>query len=284
MPDIIGIQFKENGKSYYFDPVGLQVKRGDKVIVENDQGIGCGTCTAGNHPMPEDFDLPLKKVIRIANQNDLKRLEENKKKETEAFGICLEKIQKHGLGMKLVSVEYNFDGSKILFCFTADGRVDFRELVKDLASVFKTRIELRQVGVRDEAQMLGGLGICGREFCCSRFLNSFKTVTIKMAKEQNLSLNPTKISGACGRLMCCLDYEEEAYEYLNRITPRPGAAVKTHHGKGVVQERNILTGKLKVKLDNAPDALPETFDRADVRLLERAKRENPPAVEETGDE
>ncbi len=275
MPEIIGIQFKEKGKSYYFDPCGLQVKKGEQVIVENAQGIDCGTCVAPNHPMPENFDLPLKKVIRIATQNDLKRMEENKKKETEAFGICLEKIEKHGLEMKLVSVEYAFDGSKILFYFTADGRVDFRELVKDLASVFKTRIELRQVGVRDEAKMLGGLGICGREFCCSRFLNGFQPVTIKMAKEQNLSLNPVKISGTCGRLMCCLGYEEEAYEHLNRITPRPGAAVKTPHGKGVVQERNILTGKLKVKLDNAPDAMPETFTRQEVKPLEPRRSAEP---------
>ncbi len=269
MSEIIGVQFKDKGKSYYFDPNGLQVQKGQAVIVENAQGIDCGKCVQGNHPLPEDFDRPLKKVIRVATEADLKRVAENEQKEQQAFGICLEKIANHQLDMKLVSVEYTFDGSKILFYFTADGRVDFRELVKDLASVFKTRIELRQVGVRDEAKMLGGLGICGREFCCSRFLSDFQPVTIKMAKEQNLSLNPVKISGTCGRLMCCLGYEEEAYEYLNRITPRVGAAVKTPHGKGTVQERNILVGKLKVRLDNAPDAMPETFLRDEVKPLEK---------------
>ncbi len=268
MPDIIGVQFKDKGKSYYFDANGLQIQKGQQVIVENAQGLDCGKCVQGNHPLPEDFDRPLKQVVRVATPQDLKRVAENEEKEKEAFGICLEKIEKHGLEMKLVSVEYTFDGSKILFYFTADGRVDFRELVKDLASVFKTRIELRQLGVRDEAKILGGLGICGREFCCSRFLNDFQPVTIKMAKEQNLSLNPVKISGTCGRLMCCLGYEEEAYEHLNRITPRPGASVKTPRGKGVVQDRNILTGKLKVKLDNAPDGMPEVFDRKEVKFTE----------------
>ena len=285
MPEIIGVQFKEKGKSYYFDAGQLSIQKGQMVIVENAQGIDCGKCVQGNHPLPEDFDRPLKKVIRVATPQDLKRIEENRKKEEEAFGVCLEKIEKHGLEMKLVSVDYTFDVSKILFYFTADGRVDFRELVKDLASVFKTRIELRQVGVRDEAKMLGGLGICGREFCCSRFLNDFQPVTIKMAKEQNLSLNPVKISGTCGRLMCCLGYEEEAYEYLNRITPRPGAAVKTPRGKGVVAERSILTGKVKVRLDVAPESLPETFDCKDVKLLEKRPaeggKESAPEKEET---
>ncbi len=271
MPEIIGIQFKENGKSYYFDPNGLTVQKGQMVIVENAQGIECGKCITANRPLPEDFDRPLKKVLRIATADDLRRVEMNQKKEKEAFGICLEKIEKHGLEMKLVSVEYTFDGSKILFYFTADGRVDFRELVKDLASVFKTRIELRQVGVRDEAKMLGGLGVCGREFCCSRFLNDFQPVTIKMAKEQNLSLNPVKISGTCGRLMCCLGYEEEAYEHLNRITPKPGTPVKTPGGKGVVVECSLLTGKVKVRMDAYPEGLPEVFDRRDVKPLEGKK-------------
>lgn len=286
MPEIIGVQFKDKGKSYYFDPNGLQVQKGQHVIVENAQGIDCGKCVAANHPLPEDFDRPLKKVIRVATEQDMKRVEENRRKEEQAFGVCLEKIAKHGLDMKLVSVEYTFDGSKILFYFTADGRVDFRELVKDLASVFKTRIELRQVGVRDEAKMLGGLGICGREFCCSHFLSDFQPVTIKMAKEQNLSLNPVKISGTCGRLMCCLGYEEEAYEHLNRITPRVGAAVKTPRGKGVVQERNILVGKVKVRLDNAPDGLPETFLRDEIKVLEKrpAAVETEPVEETLGDQ
>ena len=274
MPDIIGVQFKDKGKSYYFDANGLQIQKGQMVIIETAQGLDCGKCAQGNHPLPENFEHELKKVVRVATPQDLKRIEENEKKEQEAFGICLEKIEKHGLEMKLVSVEYTFDGSKILFYFTADGRVDFRELVKDLASVFKTRIELRQVGVRDEAKMLGGLGICGREFCCSRFLNDFKPVTIKMAKEQSLSLNPVKISGTCGRLMCCLGYEEEAYEHLNRITPRPGAVVKTPHGKGVVTERSILTGKLKVRLDSFPEALPETFECREVKLVDKRVAES----------
>ena len=271
MPEIIGVQFKENGKSYYFDPKGLRVQKGQMVIVENAQGVDCGTCVTPNRELPEDFDRELKPVLRIATQADLKQVEENKKKAKNAFTVCLEKIEKHGLEMKLVSVEYAFDCSKILFYFTADGRVDFRELVKDLASVFRTRIELRQVGVRDEAKMLGGIGICGREFCCSRFLNDFQPVTIKMAKEQSLSLNPVKISGTCGRLMCCLGYEEEAYEYLNRITPRPGTPVKTPSGNGVVQEVSVLTGKVKVRMDSAPDALPEVFRREEVKPLERRK-------------
>ncbi len=271
MPEIIGVQFKENGKSYYFDPKGIKVEKGQMVIVENAQGIDCGRCVTPNRDLPEDFDRELKPVLRIATPEDLKKVEENKKKAVEAFDICLEKIAKHGLEMKLVSVEYAFDCSKILFYFTADGRVDFRELVKDLASVFRTRIELRQVGVRDEAKMLGGIGICGREFCCSRFLNDFQPVTIKMAKEQNLSLNPVKISGTCGRLMCCLGYEEEAYEYLNRITPRPGTLVKTPSGNGVVQETAVLTGKVKVRMDNAPEAMPEVFDRKDVMPLGKRK-------------
>jgi cell fate regulator YaaT (PSP1 superfamily) len=274
MTEIIGVQFKDKGKSYYFDANGLQIEKNQLVIVENAQGLDCGKCVAPNHPLPEDFDRPLKKVVRVATADDEKRLEENRAKEEKAFGICLEKINNRKLEMKLVSVEYTFDGSKILFYFTADGRVDFRELVKDLAAVFRTRIELRQVGVRDEAKMLGGLGICGREFCCSRFLNEFQPVTIKMAKEQNLSLNPVKISGTCGRLMCCLGYEEEAYEHLNRITPRFGTPVKTPQGKGVVQEANILTGKIKVKMDNAPDMLPEVFDRKDVKPLERKRNDH----------
>ncbi len=265
MPEIIGVRFSEHGKTYYFDPAGFAVEKDRLVMVESARGVDCGRCVTPNRPLPEGFDRPLKKVLRLAGEDDLKRLEENHKKEDRAFDICLEKIRRHGLEMKLVAVEYAFDGSKILFYFTADGRVDFRELVKDLASVFHTRIELRQVGVRDEAKMLGGLGVCGREFCCKRFLNDFSPVTIKMAKEQNLSLNPVKISGACGRLMCCLGYEEEAYEALSRITPRPGAAVVTPRGRGVVQEANLLTGRVKVALDDEPEALPETFDRAELR-------------------
>lgn len=280
MPEIIGVQFKENGKAYYFDPQGIQVEKGQMVIVENAQGVDCGKCVTPNRDLPEDFDRELKPVLRIATPEDLNQVEENKKKADHAFEVCLEKIAKHGLDMKLVSVEYAFDCSKILFYFTADGRVDFRELVKDLASVFRTRIELRQVGVRDEAKMLGGIGICGREFCCSRFLGDFQPVTIKMAKEQNLSLNPVKISGTCGRLMCCLGYEEEAYEYLNRITPRPGTPVKTPGGTGVVQETAVLTGKIKVRMDSAPEGLPEVFDRSEVKPLEKRKPKEASAAQE----
>ncbi|MEG2597405.1 MAG: stage 0 sporulation family protein, partial [Oscillospiraceae bacterium] len=210
---------------------------------------------------------PLKAVIRVADEKDLALLEENRKKEKEAFKLCQEKIQKHKLDMNLVEVEYTFDGNKILFYFTADGRIDFRELVKDLAGVFRTRIELRQIGVRDESKMLGGLGVCGRPFCCNTFLGDFQPVSIKMAKEQGLSLNPTKISGTCGRLMCCLKYEQDAYESLLKITPKIGAIVQTEEGTGMVLESNLLTGVLKVSLDNKRDAAPIICKRADVKII-----------------
>lgn len=271
MPEIIGVKFKEGGKMYYFDPAGLEINRGQRVIVETVQGIECGICTVSNTVIPEDPEHPLKKVMRIATPEDEKKIRDNAVKEKEAYGVCFEKIQKHGLDMKLIDVEYTFDGSKILFYFTADGRVDFRELVKDLASVFRTRIELRQVGVRDEARLLGGLGICGREFCCAGFLKDFEPVSIKMAKEQSLSLNPTKISGTCGRLMCCLKYEQSTYEYLHKISPRPGAVVKTAKGKGVVEDVNILTGKVKVKLEDVNEISAENFDREDITVLIEGK-------------
>ena len=213
-----------------------------------------------NREIPEDKIVqPLKKLIRVANKDDLKRIAENRIREKSAFDICCKKIEAHKLEMKLVDVEYTFDNSKILFYFTADGRVDFRELVKDLASVFRTRIELRQIGVRDEAKMIGGLGICGRPFCCSSFLGGFQPVSIKMAKEQGLSLNPVKISGTCGRLMCCLKYEQEAYLDLLRSTPKVNAVVMTPEGKGVVIDQNLLTGTLKVRLEKSPDAAPQLF-------------------------
>ncbi|MBQ4313403.1 MAG: stage 0 sporulation family protein, partial [Clostridia bacterium] len=215
MADIVGVKFKSNGKLYYFAPGELQLAEGTKVIVETARGLECGEVALERRSIPdEQLTHELKSVIREATSEDIARVEENREKEAKAFGICEEKIAAHGLEMKLVSVEYAFDGSKILFCFTADGRVDFRELVKDLAGVFRTRIELRQIGVRDEAKMMGGLGICGRPFCCSAFMGEFIPVSIKMAKEQGLSLNPTKISGTCGRLMCCLKHEEESYQYL----------------------------------------------------------------------
>jgi cell fate regulator YaaT (PSP1 superfamily) len=212
----------------------------------------------------------LKKVIRVATENDIKTLKENKEKEKDAFKLCEQKIEAHGLEMSLVDAEYTFDRSKLLFYFTADGRVDFRELVKDLASTFKTRIELRQIGVRDESKMVGGLGICGRPFCCNTFLTDFQPVSIKMAKEQGLSLNPTKISGTCGRLMCCLKYEQDTYEHLLRVTPKVGAIVDTPDGKGRVIEVNLITGMLKVSLDRRPDAAPVIVNRHHVKLLKDA--------------
>ena len=220
MAEIIGIRFKNMGKVYYFDPAGSSFQKGDHVVVETARGMECGEVVIPNKQVSDETIVrPLKPVLRAASPEDLKRARENAEREQKAMRICQEKIAAHKLDMKLVDVEYTFDSSKILFYFTADGRVDFRELVKDLASVFRTRIELRQIGVRDEAKMLGGLGICGRPFCCSQFLGDFQPVSIKMAKEQGLSLNPTKISGSCGRLMCCLKYEQEAYESLLRITP-----------------------------------------------------------------
>ena len=247
MAEIIGVRFKSVGKVYYFDPGGLMIEKGGHVIVETARGVECGEVAMGNRTIGDkEVVKPLKKVMRIATPEDMKRVSDNAAKEKHAFKVCEEKIARHKLNMKLVDVEFTFDNNKILFYFTADGRVDFRELVKDLASVFRTRIELRQIGVRDEAKMLGGIGICGRPFCCSTFLGEFQPVSIKMAKEQGLSLNPTKISGTCGRLMCCLKYEQAAYEDLLRTTPRVGSVVRTKEGRGTVIEVNLLTGMLKV--------------------------------------
>ena len=269
MAEVIGVRFKEVGKVYYFDPNHLKLKQDTVVIVETSRGIECGRVAIANKEVPdEEIVHPLKKVIRVATKDDMLRLEENARKEKEALKICEQKIAEHGLEMKLVDVEYTFDNSKILFYFTADGRVDFRALVKDLASVFRTRIELRQIGVRDESKMLGGLGVCGRPFCCSSFLGEFHPVSIKMAKEQGLSLSPTKISGTCGRLMCCLKYEQEAYSDLLKHTPKVGAIVKTPLGRGLVVESNLLTRTLKVKMDNTPDdAAPQTFKVKEVRIV-----------------
>mgnify|MGYP002407772177 CR=1 FL=1 len=268
MAEIIGVRFKNMGKLYYFDPDGHKFERGDMAVVETSYGMECGEVSMINREVPDsDIVKPLKKVVRPALPEDIKRAKENAEKEERAFEICQEKIRSHNLDMKLVNVEYTFDNSKILFYFTADGRVDFRELVKDLASVFRTRIELRQIGVRDEAKMLGGLGICGRPFCCAQFLSDFQPVSIKMAKEQGLSLNPTKISGACGRLMCCLKYEQDSYEALLKITPKVGAVVSTKEGKGVVTEANLLTGLLKVQLDKSPDSPPTTVKLRDIKVI-----------------
>lgn len=272
MIETVGIRFKEGGKIYDFDADGKNFNKGDYAIVETVRGMECGMVAKPNHGTNEDdINKPLKKVIRVATEEDIKTLHENKEKEKEAFKICEGKIEAHGLQMSLVDVEYTFDRSKLLFYFTADGRVDFRELVKDLASAFRTRIELRQIGVRDESRMVGGFGICGRPFCCNTFLNDFQPVSIKMAKEQGLSLNPTKISGTCGRLMCCLKYEQDTYEHLLRVTPKVGAIVDTPDGKGRVIENNLITGMLKVTLDRRPDAAPAVFHRHSVKILKDAK-------------
>lgn len=268
MAEVIGVKFQSTGKVYYFDPDKRILARGEKVIVETARGVECGEVALENREVPDDSIVqPLRKLIRIATEADFKRIEENKEKEKRAFGLCEKKIAEHKLDMKLVDVEYTFDNSKILFYFTSDGRVDFRELVKDLAAMFRTRIELRQIGVRDEAKLLGGLGICGRPFCCSSFLNGFQPVSIKMAKEQGLSLNPVKISGTCGRLMCCLKYEQEAYSDLLKTTPKVGAIVSTNDGKGTVIEVNLLTRKLTVKLDKSPDAAPSVYKADDVKVI-----------------
>ena len=272
MAEVVGVRFKEVGKVYYFDPDGHSLKKGDMVIVETARGVECGEVAMENRDVSEEEIVkPLKKLVRVATDEDIDKIKENKKKEKEAFEICEKKILKHGLDMKLVDIEYTFDNSKILFYFTADGRVDFRELVKDLASVFHIRIELRQIGVRDESKMLGGIGICGRPFCCSSFLGDFQPVTVKMAKEQGLSLNPTKISGTCGRLMCCLKYEQNAYDHLLRITPKTGAIVETPEGRGKVVDVNLLRGIVKVQLDKKADAAPAAYDRRDVKVIRDKK-------------
>ena len=268
MATIIGVRFKNAGKVYYFDPGEHAMEKGSQVVVETARGVECGEVVIPNKEVAEETIIkPLKPVLRPATQEDIRRSKENAETEKRAFKLCQEKIAAHKLDMKLVDVEYTFDNSKILFYFTADGRVDFRELVKDLASVFRTRIELRQIGVRDEAKMLGGLGICGRPFCCSQFLGDFQPVSIKMAKEQGLSLNPTKISGCCGRLMCCLKYEQDTYEELLRSTPKVGAIVTSKEGKGTVLEANLLTGAIKVRLDKSPDSPPVVLKREDVKVI-----------------
>lgn len=265
----IGVRFKRVGKIYYFSPGELNPKIGDDVIVETVRGVECGSVVLSDKEADEsELSAPLKPIMRIASGKDREVIEKNEKKEKEAFKICEEKIRKHGLLMDLVDVECTFDNSKLLFYFTAENRVDFRELVKDLAGVFHTRIELRQIGVRDEAKMLGGLGICGRPFCCSTFLGEFQPVSVKMAKEQSLSLNPAKLSGSCGRLMCCIKYENDCYQQLLKITPKVGAYVKTAQGKGVVVESNILTGVLKVKPDKSDMLI--TVNKNEVELIKDA--------------
>ena len=269
MTEVIGVRFKKAGKVYYFDPDNNKFEKNSFAIVETARGIEYGQVVKENM-MVEDNEVfqPLKKVIRPATAEDALQQEEDKKKEKEAFSICEEKILKHGLDMKLVDVEMTFDHNKLIFYFTSDGRVDFRELVKELASIFRTRIELRQIGVRDEAKMLNGIGICGRPLCCATFLGDFHPVSIKMAKEQGLSLSPVKISGTCGRLMCCLKYEQEAYTDLLKHTPKVGAIVNTPEGRGLVVENNLIAGTLKVKLNNTPeDAAPKSFTVKQCKLV-----------------
>ena len=275
---VVDIQFRPGQKTYYFDPDGKSFQAGDHVIIDTARGAEYGTCAGGNHRIAQkDVVAPLRKVLRKATAQDERVAADNRAKEKKAYDICTEKIAEHGLDMQLVSAEVAFDGSKILFYFTADERVDFRELVKNLASVFHTRIELRQIGVRDKAKMVGGLGICGRPFCCASFLDDFQPVSIKMAKTQNLSLNPTKISGTCGRLMCCLKYEQDAYEDLIRTSPRLDSFVDTPEGRGTVVEIDLLRQRVKVRMEDSPETV-GVFANADIAVLRsgKAKKNDPP--------
>lgn len=286
MVKVIGVKFKTGSKVYYFDPGDIEIKADDCVIVETARGVEFGEVAFPAKEVDEDeITSPLKPVIRVATDADKKKVEDNAQKEKNAFDVCNEKIAKHGLEMKLVNVEYTFDGSKILFYFTADGRIDFRELVKDLASVYRTRIELRQIGVRDETRAMGGIGVCGREFCCHKFLTDFQPVSIRMAKDQNLSLNPTKIYGACGRLMCCIRYEEETYRELNKTLPRVGYETVTEDGyHGVVSAVNILRQKIKVIVDIGNDEREmREYDAGMLKFTKKNKggeKKQPPTKEE----
>ncbi len=282
MTEVISVKFKNRGKSYYFSPNGRSVKTGQPVIVETSKGLEIADCIRGNHEVEDNAVVqPLRPVVRLATRDDLRVAEINKQREKEAFEICQRKIAEHGLDMKLVDVECNFEGNKTMFFFTSDGRVDFRELVKDLAGIFRNRIELRQIGVRDEAKMLGGLGICGRPFCCSQFIDEFQPVSTKMAKVQSMSLNPGKISGSCGRLMCCLRYEQEAYEELTKNVPKQGAFVETPIGYGNVTQVNLLRQMVKVKLDGEGDDTVKTFRAVEVAAVPGGRPkdgETPPSV------
>jgi cell fate regulator YaaT (PSP1 superfamily) len=297
---VVSVKFNPHGKAYYFDPNGIEVQTGDTLIVETSKGLDIGDCAFGEHYVTDESIIPpLRPVIRIATEDDFRIAKANKEREKEAFAVCKEKIEAHKLDMKLVDVECGFEGNKILFFFTADGRVDFRDLVKDLAAVFRTRIELRQIGVRDETKMLGGLGICGRPYCCNQFLNDFQPVSTKMAKTQSMSLNPTKISGSCGRLMCCLRYEQDAYEDLVKKIPKTGAFVQTSSGYGVVLSANVLRQKVKVCLDSGgeqefkildadevatvPGGRPKPGEPLPQVLVEKVKIEEAPEEHETED-
>ena len=276
--EVVDIQFRPGQKIYYFDPDGKTFRPGDHVIIDTARGAEYGICAGGNHRIAQkDVVAPLRRVLRKATAQDERVAADNRAKEKKAYDICMEKIAEHGLDMQLVSAEVAFDGSKILFYFTADERVDFRELVKNLASIFHTRIELRQIGVRDKAKMVGGLGICGRPFCCASFLDDFQPVSIKMAKTQNLSLNPTKISGTCGRLMCCLKYEQDAYEDLIRSSPKLESFVDTPEGRGTVVEIDLLRQRVKVRMEDSPETV-NVFANADIAVLRsgKAKKNDPP--------
>lgn len=276
MVKVIGVRFKKAGKIYYFDPLEYTIEKDSAVIVETARGVEFGQCVVGVREISEkEIFSPLRPVIRVASPEDIKKHIGNRDKEKEAFTVCEKKILDHKLDMKLVDVEYTFDNSKVIFYFTADGRIDFRELVKDLATIFRTRIELRQIGVRDEAKMLGGIGICGRSLCCSTWLGDFNSVSIKMAKEQNLSLNPSKISGICGRLMCCLNYEQEAYEEIRQRMPRSGSYVKTDMGKGYVVSNNLIKETVNVKINLPDEEIIESFSIKEITML-KGEYENPP--------
>lgn len=281
MVTVVGVRFKKAGKIYYFDPGDLAINAGDKVIVETIRGIEFGEVVVGIKEVPEeDIVAPLKKVIRIATLEDVQHYYENKEKEAEAFEICLQKIKQHGLDMNLIDVEYTFDNTKVIFYFTAEGRVDFRELVKDLASVFRMRIELRQIGVRDEAKIIGGLGPCGRPLCCTAFLGEFEPVSIKMAKDQNLSLNPTKISGICGRLMCCLKYEQQMYEKIRAELPKVGSIIRAEDKEMKIAEVDVIRRKLKVKMKNVEGIeIIKEYDPEEVEVIEEREE-----IEETYEE
>ncbi len=273
--EIVSVRFRSEGKQYYFDPCGIPCRVGDHLIVETASGAEHAICVRANFELdPEDFTTPLRPVLRQATQHDMTIVAHNEEKETYAFRVCQEKIKEHGLEMKLVGVECAFEGTKILFFFTSEGRVDFRALVKSLAAVFHTRIELRQIGIRDEAKLLGGLGVCGRPFCCASFLKDFQPVSIKMAKTQNLSLNPTKISGTCGRLMCCLNYEQNAYEDLMKTSPRSDSFVETPDGAGTIISVNTLRETCRVRLDSAPDTL-NTYHNCELRVIRSGKGKRP---------
>ena len=285
MTKVIGVRFREVGKLYYFDPQDMDIKKGDRVIVETSRGIECGDVGQGVHEVEDDVIVkPLKTVMRKASEQDIEQYNKNREKEKEAHTICLKKIHDHKLDMKLVDVEYTFDGQKILFYFTSDGRVDFRELVKDLAGVFHTRIELRQIGVRDESKILGGVGICGKPFCCSTFLFDFQPVSIKMAKEQGKSLNPTKISGTCGRLMCCLKYEQNVYDELVKKTPRNGTIVKTADGTGVVLDSAVLAQTVKVRVGEGGDDAIRVYNIDDITVIATKQQQQQQRKPEKGKE